>query len=702
MNAEDQLNEVKALRQQGRHAEALQMAQIVANLYPDNADAWWFAGLAAHSLKKFPESLAALKETIKLASRWAPGWAQYGVVLDENGQKEEGKKALYQAIKVKSDYVFAHRQLAQIFKKEEDFDGQILHLTRLDDLGETDGDDMNLLGIAHWRKKHFAKAIEYYLRSAKLDAGPYPYFNLALVYSHSEVSQDIDASDSLRRAIAVTADYQPAIKKLSELTPRLFGLAQEVLKQGETLLHFGEYFQFYVNPLEMIAFERGQDIEQLDTKKIQRLKKAVLQEIDLEDGALQSLDGFVLDKSRTIGLCEELLDEKLRRYHWQVLQNPFLLWFMTRGDIRHFLHTENSFPLETLKALDDDEFRQWLSEPFARQYDLVLSRTIERRAVRMLESLFDGRRWVVPEHDDICFAGAHRQVERLLEPLRKAAEGANEVEPDLATIQDLLTRNRLVEILDLLPMDFRDKQSEAIRHIRDMAIAAYNAHDNTDLSKAILLLSKKFVFKSTELSQRLDDDFKKIDELIRVERKHEVKLTQGGKPMEVTKDGVRQGERFLPTAHIRSIRWGIVVTGYQHAPTYEFLMAFRDDALCEVMFSWMSSDNLEQQEKHFQNLVEAALTYIVPKIVVKVQQQFERREQIRVGSCVMKSEGVVFDTQGWFLSKTHLVPWSQVATDVENGRLSVYDRMNPKTRITMPLREAENAVVLRYLCSAKK
>jgi len=92
MNAEDQLNEVKALRQQGRHAEALQMAQIVANLYPDNADAWWFAGLAAHSLKKFPESLAALKETIKLASRWAPGWAQYGVVLDENGQKEEGIK----------------------------------------------------------------------------------------------------------------------------------------------------------------------------------------------------------------------------------------------------------------------------------------------------------------------------------------------------------------------------------------------------------------------------------------------------------------------------------------------------------------------------------------------------------------------------------------------------------------------------------
>jgi hypothetical protein len=320
--------------------------------------------------------------------------------------------------------------------------------------------------------------------------------------------------------------------------------------------------------------------------------------------------------------------------------------------------------------------------------------------VRVIESLFDGRRWVLPEHDDTCFAGAHRQLARLLEPLRNAADQAKEVEPKLAVIQDLLTRNSFVEILDLLPMYFRDQQSESVRYIRDMAIAAYNVHENTDLSKAILLLSKRFVFKSPELSHRLEDDFKKIEELIWEERKHEAKLTLGDKPMEVTKDGVLQGDRFLPVAHIRSIRWGIGVTGYQHAPVYEFLMAFRDDQLEEVIFSWSASKNLEQQEKHFHKLVEAALMYIVPKIVAKVQEQFGRKEQIRVGSCTMKREGVVFDTQGWFSAKTHLVPWSQVATDLENGRLSVYDRANPKTRTTMPLREAENAVVLRFLSSA--
>ncbi len=202
------------------------------------------------------------------------------------------------------------------------------------------------------------------------------------------MSQDVDAVDSLRRALYVAADYQPAIKKLGEITPRLFGLAQEALKHGETFLHLGECFQFYLNPFEMLGCESGESIEAFDAKRIQRLKKAVLQEIELEDGTLQSLGGFVVDKSRAIGLCEDLFDDKLRRCHWQVFQNPFLLWFMTRGDIRHFLHIKNSFPRETLEALDDDEFRRWLSEPFARQYNLILTRAIERRAARVMESLF--------------------------------------------------------------------------------------------------------------------------------------------------------------------------------------------------------------------------------------------------------------------------------------------------------------------------
>lgn len=711
MSAEDQLDDARALLRKGHFSEALAIANAVVAAAPDYADAWGAVGSAAQSLKKYPESLAALREMIRLTPRFGEGWVHYGLVLAESGQKAEAKKAFYHAIKLNPNLVVAHRQLAQIYKEEEDHDMQILHLTAVDDLEEANGNDLNLLGIAHWSQKHYADAIEYYLRSAKISKNYAPYYNLALVYKHPEVSQDVDAVDSLKRALSYKADFQKAITMHTELTQvdstgrigRLFQLAQEVVKEGEILLRADEYFQFYINPLEMVEFHRERSLEDLDTKQIQRLKKALLQEIELEDGVIQSLDGFVLDKSRAIGLCEELLDPRLKRFHWQVLKNPFLHFFMTRGDVRHFLATiDSSFPLGTLETLDEDEFfRRWLSEPFARQYDLVLSRAIEQGSVSIVESLFDGRRWVLPEHDEICFAGAHRLIDRRLEPLRNAVDQAKEVEPKLPDIQDILKQHSLARILNLLPMYFRDQQSEAVRYIREIAIAAYNVHGNTDLSEAILRQSKLFVFKSVELSHRLKDDFKKIEELIQTERKHEAKLTLGNKPMEVTKDGVRQGERFLPVAHIRSIRWGITVTGYQHAPVYEFLMAFRDKDLSEVVFSWSASNDLKLQENHFHKLVEAALIYIVPKIVIKVQEGLERREQFRAGSCTMKHEGVVFETQGWFSTKTHLVPWSNLATELESGQLIVYDRANPKTRTTMPLREAENAFVLQYLSSAE-
>jgi tetratricopeptide (TPR) repeat protein len=699
---DDQLKEAKRLRQLGRHGEALQIAQNVTKTNPNIADAWWVSGLAAHSLNQFSEALISLKETIRLAPRWAPCWAQYGVVLIENGQIEEGKKALFQAIKLDPKHVFSHQQLANHYQKQGDFEGQIFHLSRLDDLEIASSDDLNRLGIAYWKQKHFSKAIEYYLRSAKLGTGKYAYYNLALVYSHPEVSQDVDATDALRRALLIDPNYEPAIKKLNDLSPRLLKLAEDVLKHGETLLQLKECYQFYINPLEMIGIDREKVFDEIDTKQIQRLKTALLQEIELEDGVIQNLSGYAIDKSRAIGLCEQLFEPKTRKYHWMVLKNPFLLWFMTLGDIRLFLHSDSIFALQTLESLDDDGFRNWLSEPFAKQYDFVLTRAIERRAIQIVESLFDGRRWVIPEHDDICFTGAIRQLNRLLQPLKNAAENSKVNKPSLSEVQGILEKDSIVKILDLLPMHFRDLQTEAVQLIRGIAIDTYNIHKDSDLSKTILSLSKHFAFKSPELSHRLEEDFKSIENLIKEERKYEARLTIGKMPIEVTKDGVRKGDVFLSADSIISLRWGMTVKGYQGSPSMDFLMAFRDADFKEVVFSWETSSNLERQEELFKNLVESALNYIVPKVIIRVEEQLKRKELINVGRCVMKYDGVLIESKGWFSSKTHLIPWSQVSTKLEAGSLHVFDRNNPKINTVMLFRESENAIILQILLNKLK
>ena len=97
-----------------------------------------------------------------------------------------------------------------------------------------------------------------------------------------------------------------------------------------------------------------EESEEPDAKTIQRAKKKLLQEIDVNDGKVSWLNDYPLDKSRALGLEDELHDEKKRGYHWAIFRNKLLLRFLTHGDIGHFLYADNYFPRATLELLDKE------------------------------------------------------------------------------------------------------------------------------------------------------------------------------------------------------------------------------------------------------------------------------------------------------------------------------------------------------------
>lgn len=699
------IDQVKALRNERKFDEACELAEKIIASDDRNADAWWNLGLAQHSLGNLDESLESLRTMLKLAPKFAAGWAQYGVVLAANGQSDQGLKALSQAIQLDPAQAFAARQAARICRERKDAEGEIHYLTRLDAMGQADGHDLNKLGIAYWEKKHFGKAIEYYHRSASELEDCAPYFNLALVYNHDEVSQDVDAIDCLQRALQINQNYEKATTRIKAIKPRLDKLAQDVLSEVEYGLDVQDWFKFYINPFELLVGRNYEHaLEAYDTKTIQKLKKQLLQEIELEDGNIHYMEGLKIDKSRAIGICEELNDDNLKEKHWLVFSEPCLLDFLTRGSVRHFLCLDDYKPLKLLEELDDEwsGFRGWLSLPFARQYDLVLTRALQRRNTALIESLFDGRRWILREHEELCFEGGRRQVEHLLAPLRQAADKANDVKPQLPHLKSLVNHSGLISIINLLPEPFREQQREAVSMIRSIAIAAFNEHGDSDLSKAILTLSKDFSFKSAALTQRLDDDFKQINNLIAKERQHEAKLTLGSDKLEVTKDGVRQGSTFIAVENIRSIRWGILITGTQYSQIYQFLMVCRDSAGNTTNFSWQSSNNIEEQQKHFTALIKAAVNYVVPKIYENIQAQLDAGKQVKIGPCVLSKSHLMFEKSGWFSSKQIAIPWSRVETQVSNGDLYVYDRSETSSRVSMTIRDTDNAVILQFLASISK
>lgn len=700
-----QLAQIKSLRQERRYDKACELAHELIASDERNTDAWWNLALAQHSLGNLEDSISSLKTVLKLAPGFAPGWTQYGVVLAANKQIEQSLKALSHALQLDPNHASAAKQAAQICKERKDSDGEIHYLTRLDAMGHADGNDLNRLGIAYFEKKHFGKAIDYYHRSAAVLESCAPYFNLALAYNHDEVSQDADAIDCLERALLIDPDYEKATARLATIKPRLEKLAQNVLQDGEIGLPKEDWYQFYVNPFELLVGRNyDYDIDEYDAKQIQRLKRRLIQEIELEDGEIHYVEGLAIDKSRAIGLCEELNDETLKNYHWLVFSEPNLLGFLTRGEIRHFLCLEDYKPLDLLEELDSEwsGFREWLSMPFARQYELVLTRALQNKRVPLVESLFDGRRWILREHEERCFEGARRQVDQLLVSLRQAEERAKEVKPTISQMTTTLNNSGLISIINLLPEPFRDQQSEAVSLIRQIAITAVNEHGDTDLSKEILTLSRKFSFKSEALTQRLAEDFKAIEKLIAQERVHEAKLTLGADKLEITKDGVRQGATFIAADNVTSIRWGVLITGTQYQHIYEFLMVCRDKSGLETIFSWRTSNEIEKQEKLFTALIGAAVNYIVPKIYEKIQGHLDAGREVKIGPCSLMKNALMFEKSGWFSSKQMALPWSRVETSMSNGVLSVYDRGDPKSRAEMEIRDTENAVILQFLASILK
>jgi len=700
MDSEFILAQAKEERFKGNHEAALELLVEVRVRDPKNADAWWVSALASHSLERLDEAVEYIRETLRLAPRFSNGWAQLGVVLIENGEEEEGKRALFHALRLKPGYPFALRQLAKFANQSNEHEAAISYLTELQTNGEADYHDLNLLGNVYRNLNNNSKAIEAYKESFATNPSPAPLYNLSLIYADQDYSQDLDAVDCLRRSLLIKPDYTIAKERLNKITERLSTLANKI-EYGKTTLQKSEWYRHYLNPFEILKADATEKLDFFDAKWVQSSKKIIKSELILEDGKLDHLGGIQFDTNRVLETVDDLLNDDKKVFHWNVYQTPALLGFLTRGTLDHFLYSQDYFPIDILEALDWAHFQQWLSEPFAQQYDLVLSRALENKMHSVVECLFDGRRWVTNTHNEICFSSARRHVNRFLQPLRDYAKKSETLKPAWTDVRDIICGNngcnQVAPLLNLLPEAFRDQQNEAITLIRDIALSCYNIHDDSDLSQIVLMFTEELRFKNARLRHQIEEDTKKIEALIKKERESEVKYVLGGeRKMQITKEGVRFGEMFFPTEDITSVNWGLILTGTREQPVYDFLLSFRNDDFKKITFAWTATSDIEKQREIYAKLIKATLTYIAPSLIQNVKNKLVSGELLPVGNCVMRKEGVSFEQAGWFSKKTITIPWNKVGVEIQNGDMTVFER-NAPARVTFGLRSAENAFVLQFL-----
>lgn len=707
-SAEEWVEKAKDQYSRERFDESILSANKAIEFDEDNVDGWWYSALSFQALGELNKALDLLDTVTEKAPYFANGWARYGAIiqllaLDGDDYHMSSKEAFEEAISWDDKHVSALTALAKIhFENDSDdldeIDKEIHVLTQLDEAqGWLTSNQLNRLGIFHYKNKKFFDAIKFWGREVNNNPGKVRLFNLGLAYNHNEVSQDADAIDIWRMLLERFPDYSSPQKSIEKLLPRLLVLSKDAMLRSESLLSSEQWYQNYINPFELINYPKDLiRVEELDVKKIQKLRKRLLVEIDLEDGHVSWMGSFCIDRSKAIDICEGLHGTKTLNFHIHVFNNKSLLGFLSRGEHKHFTVDPTYSPVETIEYFHDDKngFATWITEPFVEQFSLVLCKAIETRNLSVLEALLDGRRWINSSQHDACFIKARLKITALLKPVLAIDKEMEVRNVSLDEIRSQLEKNSLLDMLNLFPTYFHDQQNVAVDAILNAAISNYKHHGDIGKAKKIIELTRLFSFKSEKSNGRIQRNIKDVEDILEQEKQYEAFLTIGGNSCSIRVDGIHYGTSFIPTEDVESVRFGLLI---DENKKYNFLFVFKGASGLIIHFKWSTSSNLKENEKWNIDFAQATFHYIFPAILERMLNQIKSNGSIRIGGCELTADGIEFEVKGLIFSKKHFVSWSDVDLDIKNGAMVIMDIYDRKKRTSLSLREVDNVYLLRKL-----
>lgn len=700
---DDLIKKSTELREAGRLEESILSARRATSFDPESANAWWQLALSVSKKDGDVAALEHFKKTVELADGFGFGWHRLGIAYKKAAMLDEAVEAWETAYLYDDDNEWTRYNLIDAYnsralesEKPKLFD----QLIELETRGKLRTYDYHLLAMAHHNKDEYLNAIPYYRKYLANANDEHGYANLSLAYSSTQVGQELDAADCCHLALMVKPGFERANTLLSNLTPKLEKLKEIVKKYtaNHTLISENSWFENYVSPFELLQIEEDEDTGELEIKEIQKAKKLLLQEIELEDGVVDWMPNLKIDRSRAIKLADELTDATLRYYHQQIYQYKPLLNFLSRGELTLFLYDQEEIPRGVLSVFEGDEgFARWLSEIFSKQYDALFAAALESKNLDVIEAILDGRRFVTPEFEDKCFTTGVRYSKDLLIDL-KAEEGKVEkIKPTIQGIRFVLSKGNLGRILEVLPSAFIEVQSDAAETIRGITIAIYRHHGDADLAKEVLRLATSFAQRSPSFSVRFQKDFDKLNELIAEEKKDESYLAFGETKFEITREGIRHGDKFIKATDAQTLRWGIAITNSSGYKTYEFKIVVGGVGSHTINVSWKSIADIKKQEELFQKCVDGIFSYLLPNVVNKLKEELARGKTVYVGGIPVTKGGVTLKAQGWFSSKEEYCPWRSLSSEIKNGSAVITSTINSKAEASLSLADIDNAWILHIL-----
>ena len=692
-------DKAKELRKEGSLEEALLAARAGTSEDDECISSWYQVALNSEDLKKTQLALEAYEKLLELNDEFAYGWARYGNLLKKNKRESEAIDAYEMALiwdDTEQDAMLGliniYASNSELIDKEKQFD----ILKKYDEVyGLSTISNINVLGNGHLQRENYIEAINCYLRCIKESDFPYARHNIGIAYSCLE--EYLNALDIIIENQGLYPEYEPTKKNIATYTEIIFKNRSGISEDNHNLLDKKEYYDTYINPFELLEADREDDLEEFDTKKIQKLRKNLLQELDLEDGIIPWMEGLVFDKSKIITCLDELNDETIKEYHWRIYKDENLLNFLSKGKINLFtdLPTQELIDIR-IEIRDDEEFASWIGKYFSKQYNKIFNIAIQKNRHKLIKLLLGGRRLVAEHQADLCYEKSHQSLSDSIQQFRDAENHAETMLPSFETIGTLIRNAGLPEYFTKLPYQFKDLQTEFAQIFRNISISCNNDHDDSELSKKFLEVAKAYAPKNSTIALKIKEDESNIGEIIEKEKKKESHLTFGSTSSSITKDGVKYGNSIIKTKDITSIRWGVLVTNGNYSRAYNFLLAAKGNGK-EININWDATKDIEKQQDLYDKQIEAMIQFILPSVLERVKEKLESGISETIGPCRIYKDRVQFETKGWFSTKNHVLNWNQIKTELKSGMIVLYEKRDPSVKVEMSLRDTDNAFILQIL-----
>lgn len=682
----------------------------------DDADFWFNRGFCLIELKQWHNAQYAYEQCTAAAPDYAAAWSNLGLCFRNLEEWQEALEAYEVAVDAMPTMVSAWKGLAICAEKLKDKVKRINACEALVDLLPDDSYWRNELGRAHLASGESSgawRALAAFLESARLDNDPCHPNNAALVYQ--KLNKWLDAADAYREALHRKPGYSPSEKGLQEIKERLEKLSGKVREFAASRPSCKQPYERYLNPFEILAIH-GRLTEMPDGATTRKLKQRVIQQIQLNDGRADWLDGAEIGESRVRQILDDLDEETGRKsyWHWIIYECRELNRFLSHGDplfFAFYLTSSDESPATRPpywqvrdKSHGEEDFFDFIHPTFLANFEAVIAQALELNDAELVQALSSGRLPAVDAFDYFRRANAWMET--------KASEVKSHL--DRLSIPEGVdwwkrtadpTALFSVAIANALPNECKAGRTELGRALRSLGIDLHNEHSLTEQALKVIGLASQLLVDEGLADQLKKDraDLERILEKRKAEEAEDARwniiVKIRSDEIEINKAFVRYNDTRIATESVTGIRFGIFKQYTNGIPTntsYAIEACGGGKSISIECKRFFRSE--AQAKEDFTEILNALSHQTIPTLVIGLAEKIAAGKTTQqIGPLLLTQHGAQYESGSLWWKEQHTIPYSAMAFIDYGGHVHVHASRPKAAKFSLDRRIVWNAVILEKL-----